>query len=95
MGREIKEETGFDISPRKLLTAYSSLYKSFKTGKNFHCLQLFYVCDIIGNKSDVPEFTADEQKYLKPAQWHNISELKDLEYIGTEPLFDLIAKTFQ
>ncbi len=89
--REIKEETGLDIKPTKLLTVYTSLYKSFKTGKNFHCLQLFYLCEIVGNSAEQPAFTADEQKYLKPAEWHNISELKNLKYIGTEPLFDLIA----
>ncbi len=91
--REIKEETGFEIVPEKLLTVYTSLYQSFKTGTNYHCLQLFYLCKIIGNVASAPEFTADEQRYLKPAEWHKISELNKLQYIGNESVFDLIIDT--
>ncbi len=88
--REIKEETGFDIEPVRLMNVYTSLYKSFKTGKNFHCLQLFYLCRVTGTSTEMPHFTEDEKSYLQPAQWFPINELENMKYVGSEPVFDEI-----
>lgn len=90
--REIKEETGLTIKPIKILNIYTSLYKSFKTGINYHCIQLFYICKTTTTTQAKAHFTADEKKYLKPAQWVEISKLKFSKYIGSEPIFKDIIK---
>ena len=92
--REIKEETGLTIKPVKILNIYTSLYKSFKTGTNYHCIQLFYICKTTTATQAKVHFTADEKKYLKPAHWVEISKLKSLNYIGSEPIFKDIIKNF-
>ena len=92
--REIKEETGLTIKPVKILNIYTSLYKSFKTGANYHCIQLFYICKTTTAAQAKVHFTADEKKYLKPAHWVEISKLKSLNYIGSEPIFKDIIKNF-
>ena len=93
--REIKEETGLGIKPTKILNIYTSLYKSFKTGTNYHCIQLFYICKITTAKQEKIRFTVDEKKYLKPAQWVDISKLKSLKYIGSESVFADIMKNYK
>lgn len=93
--REIKEETGLGIKPTKILNIYTSLYKSFKTGTNYHCIQLFYICELADDKAEQVHFTPDEQKYLKPAEWKPVSELESLEYIGAEPVFADIINEFK
>ena len=92
--REIKEETGFDVEPVRLMNVYTSLYKSFKTGKNFHCLQLFYLCRVVDGSNDMPHLTEDEKQYLKPAQWFPVQDLGNMQYIGAEPVFDDILALF-
>lgn len=92
--REIKEETGFDVEPVRLMNVYTSLYKSFKTGKNFHCLQLFYLCRVVGGSNDMPHLTEDEKQYLKPAQWFPVQDLGNMQYIGAEPVFDEILALY-
>ena len=92
--REIKEETGFDVEPVRLMNVYTSLYKSFKTGKNFHCLQLFYLCRVVDGSNDMPHLTEDEKQYLKPAQWFPVQGLGNMQYIGAEPVFDEILALF-
>lgn len=93
--REIKEETGLSVKPIKILSIYTSLYKSFKTGTNYHCVQLFYICKTTIAAPSKVLLTADEKKYLKPAQWIDVSKLKSLKYIGTEPVFKDIIKNFK
>ncbi len=92
--REIKEETGLDIEPVRLMNVYTSLYKSFKTGKSFHCLQLFYLCRVVDGSNGMPHLTEDEKQYLKPAQWFPIQDIKNLQYIGAESVFDEILALF-
>ena len=92
--REVKEETGFDVVPVRLINAHTSLYRSFKTGKNFHCLQLFYLCHVVGDSNTAPSLTDDEKRYLKPAQWFSIQDLENLQYIGAEPVFDEIIDLY-
>ena len=93
--REVLEETGLHIKPTKILNVYTSLYKSFKSGTNYHCIQLFYICELADDKAEQVHFTPDEQKYLKPAEWKPVSELESLEYIGAEPVFADIINEFK
>ena len=46
-------------------------------------------------KQEKIRFTVDEKKYLKPAQWVDISKLKSLKYIGSEPVFADIMKNYK
>lgn len=84
--REVMEETGMTIRPVKLLNVYSSMYRSFDGDTNYHCIQIYYICEIVDADHKV-KFTAEEQKYLKPAVWVKISELNDSSYAGTESVF--------
>ena len=93
--REIKEETGLIVKPTKIFNIYTSLYKSFKTGTNYHCIQLFYICKTTTNAQEKIHLTKDEKKYLNPAEWIDISKLKSLKYIGTEPVFADIVKNYK
>ncbi|MBR4860468.1 MAG: NUDIX domain-containing protein [Alphaproteobacteria bacterium] len=92
--REVKEETGFDVEPVRLINVHTSLYRSFKTGKNFHCLQLFYLCRVVSGSNTAPTFTDDEKHYLKPAQWFPVQDLGNMQYIGAEPVFDEVLALF-
>lgn len=85
--REVMEETGMTIRPIKLLNVYSSMYTSYKHIKNHHCIQIYYVCEVL-KESNTATFTDDERQYLKPAVWVKISELQNYPYAGVESIFD-------
>lgn len=91
--REVMEETGITVRPVKLLNVYSSMYRSFDGDANYHCIQIYYVCEIVDAGHNV-SFTSEEQKYLKPGVWVKISELNNYPYAGTETIFSDIQQYY-
>jgi 8-oxo-dGTP pyrophosphatase MutT (NUDIX family) len=74
--REVREETGFDVVPDGLAGAYTTFFKSHKSGKFFHSVNLFYFTKVIGGKLSADGFTESERKYIKSPQFVDIDYLK-------------------
>jgi 8-oxo-dGTP pyrophosphatase MutT (NUDIX family) len=86
--REVKEETGFDVEPDGLIDAYTTFFKSHKSGKFFHSLHMLYFAKIVGGGLSVGGRTEAEIKYMKSPRFVDIDYLKSkpfLRYIDDCP----------
>ncbi len=81
--REVKEETGLEVTNPKLLAATTSFYKPhMTTDKYVQALMYYYACDFVGGTIANDGFDEWEQKYAVGAEWIPLDELDSLQ-IGT------------
>lgn len=78
--REIKEETGFEISnPRfagMLSTFFTSTHKTkHKSSVHAQSLLLYYLCDITGGEMSLDGQEEDEKEYGLTPEWVSINKL--------------------
>lgn len=76
--REVKEETGLDIKPGKIMHANHSFFKLPYKGTFVHSIHLYFECSIIGGELTTEFFDAQEKKYAAMAEWVELDHLEDL-----------------
>lgn len=79
--REVKEETGFDVEPDGLLDAYTTFFKSHRSGKFFHSVALIYFARIVGGELSSNGFTKAEREYMKNPQFVDVDYLKPKRFL--------------
>jgi 8-oxo-dGTP pyrophosphatase MutT (NUDIX family) len=75
--REVKEETGIDVSKPVLIDCGSSFFTFQIDGvqKYYQSILLYYVCDYVGGSLSDAGFTSYEKLNSLFPEWVNISEL--------------------
>lgn len=76
--REVKEETGYEVEPVKLLGIYTSFFHHLKRNTDYQSLLIFYLVKITGGEVSDSGFDEDEKEYAKLAQWVDIKELRKM-----------------
>ena len=93
--REIKEETGYDIAPGRLLTGADAFYKIFHKEKFVQSILLYYACTITGSELSTALFTEKEKEFMKKAEWIELSKIKDITFynsVDSLRVIDLMLK---
>ncbi len=78
--REVKEETGYDVEPVKLLGIYTSFFHHVKRNQDYQSLLVFYLAKIVGGELSDEGFDNDEKEYAKLARWVEIGELRKMRH---------------
>jgi ADP-ribose pyrophosphatase YjhB (NUDIX family) len=82
--REVKEETGIDVSNPRLIAVRSTFFKlPFVEDDVVQSLLLFYVCDFIGGEFSNEGFDPDEQIYAEMAEWLALDTLDQTQFAGS------------
>jgi len=81
--REVKEETGLDVKPFKLLITEDSFFLHPYSKKTFHSVTIYYLCKFIGGELSDEGFVGHEKEYSKLAQWIPIEEAKKLKFYNS------------
>ncbi|EKE10889.1 MAG: MutT/NUDIX family protein [uncultured bacterium] len=77
--REIKEETGLDVKPGKIITAENCFFKMPAKGNYVNSILLYYLCDVIGGELSDKNFSENEKSYASMPEWVNISDLDKIK----------------
>lgn len=75
--REVKEETGIEVSPVRLLGVHDVLFKvTFREPQEvWHSVMLYYLCDKVGGRINTDGFDEHEASYAQEAVWMNLDQL--------------------
>ncbi len=95
--REVKEETGIDVKPVKLVGFRTSIfYASHDHGtKNvYHSLLFYFLCKKTGGELSIEGFDDEEKRYAEMAEWVPIGVLDDIDLTGTVDCKDIIRSCF-
>lgn len=78
--REVKEETGIDVSVRKLLGVEDILFKvTFREPQEvWHSVMLYYACDKIGGEISTDGFDEHETSYAQAAEWVELDRVDSI-----------------
>jgi len=92
--REVKEETGIDISPYKIelidRSGRGESQKTLKSGEQVLCQMRFFVYKVVLADKDAKEIDVKLDDDLKEFRWTEISGLKDIKL--TPPSMELFKK---
>ena len=77
--REVKEESGLDITVGDIITSATSFFKD-TDGTPYHAILLYYFVTVTGGEISTSGFDPDEQLYNKAARWVSIDELEKMKH---------------
>lgn len=93
--REVKEETGYEVEPEKLLGVYTSFFHHIKRNVDYQSFLVFYLARIVGGEISDEGFDEDEKEYAKLAQWVDLKELRRMRYASNleiaDELLDMVS----
>lgn len=78
--REVKEETGLDCKPGRVIDVFTSVFMNFKTGKPQHSTLIFYAAEVLRGHMSSEGFDRFEKEYARPARWVTLDELKRMKF---------------
>lgn len=92
--REVKEETGLDISNPRLVGSLSAFFtashkKSLKKPAHVQSLLLYYLCDVADGEMSLDGLEDDEREYGLVPEWIDIKELDNIvvgSTVGWRPI---------
>jgi len=81
--REVKEETGFDVKPGRVLGIFTSFFSHPKKNRNFHSMQIYYTAEIVSGELSADGFDEGELEYAKPAKFVTLGELERMQFMNS------------
>ncbi|PIR62417.1 MAG: NUDIX hydrolase [Candidatus Pacebacteria bacterium CG10_big_fil_rev_8_21_14_0_10_42_12] len=81
--REVKEETGIEISVGKILHCQNSFFKLPFKGNFVHSIHVFYECKVIGGELSTKYLDENEKKYAEMAEWVPLTKIPDLKIFSS------------
>lgn len=78
--REVREETGVDVTPGKLLALRDNYFKvTFRKPEEvWHSVMVYYACEMIGGEISTDGLADTELTYAKQAEWVAIDRLDSI-----------------
>lgn len=94
--REVKEETGLEVSVNSLAGAYDNLFvwKPDEPSRRraMHSVLLYYVCDLEGGEITTEGFDEEEKSYAEEAVWIPVSSLSDISLASSYDFREIIYR---
>lgn len=78
--REVKEETGFEVRPLKLIYCGTSYFKHPYSGEFFQSLLIYYTCEIVGGKISLDFLDPVEVGFLEKPEWIELEKVDSLHF---------------
>ncbi len=78
--REVKEETGLDVKPQKLIYCGSSFFKHPYSGDFFQSILIYYTCEITGGEISLDYLDTVEIGVLQKPEWIDLDKVDNLHF---------------
>jgi len=96
--REVKEETGYNIKPTKIIEVFTSLFKHPKRDKPYHSILIYYAAEIESGEISTDGFDKHEMEYAKEARFVTFEEMRKMELMSNqrviEPIHEYLREQF-
>lgn len=93
--REVKEETGVDVKPQRLITAADNFFiwepGSPKKRKVYHSILCYYLCGYVGGELSIDGFDEQERTYAEIALWKPLDEVATMPIASSYDFRPIIA----
>lgn len=79
--REVKEETGIDVTAPHMLSVRSNFFKMPNIHRDdhfVHSILLYYRCEFVGGTLSMDGFDEHERTWADMAEWYPLDKLDDL-----------------
>lgn len=91
--REVKEETGLNVKPGRIMHANHSFFKLPYKGTFVHSIHLYFECSITGGKLSTKFFDEQEKKYATMAEWVDLERLDELTFYSSVSARAVLGQT--
>lgn len=81
--REVKEETGLEVSPVRIISCSDSFFKLPYKGNFVQSIHIYFLCRVVGGKISTEFFDDFEKKYAKGAEWIDLKEFEGIKFINS------------
>ena len=78
--REVKEETGFEVTPLQVLHVQDDFFIHPYKKKPYQTLLIYFLCDIVGGELSDSGFDEYEKEYAKKAEWVPLEKIPSLKF---------------
>jgi len=83
--REVKEETGMDVSVGEIVFCNNSFFKLPYKDNFVHSIHMYYKCEVTGGELSTEFFDVQEKKYADMPEWVSLSEIGNIKmYCSTD-----------
>lgn len=94
--REVKEETGVDVSVGGLVTVETSLFRGNREDNHqqafFQSILIYYRCDYIGGELTTDNFDEYEKSYGEMPEWVPLDKLADIRFASSIDCHEVVRK---
>ena len=80
--REVKEETGLDAEPSRVLLVQDDFFFHPNKKKPFQTPLIYFLCTITGGEISTEGFDGDEKNYAKKAEWVPLDKIDTLKFFN-------------
>lgn len=82
--REVKEETGIDVSNPQIVAIENSFFHAAHSNKNsYHSILIYYRCDYVGGELSTDGFDEHEKNYAELAEWIPLESIYSIDIAST------------
>jgi ADP-ribose pyrophosphatase YjhB (NUDIX family) len=93
--REVKEETGLEVTVGKLVQASSSFFKLPFKNTFVHSIHLYYACEVCGGELSTEHFDEQEKKYADMPEWVSLSKIPSITVYSSVNAREIIDLTIE
>jgi len=90
--REVKEETGLDVSVEKLIACSDSFFKLPFKGNCVQSIHLYFLCTAIGGEPSTEFFDEQEKEYADKPEWIEIDKAERIKFFNEVDSVKLILE---
>lgn len=80
--REVKEETGYEVSPGRLLHVEDDFFIHPARKTAHQSILMFYECKVLGGELSDEGFTEHERAWSKKAKWIDLNEVESIRFMN-------------
>ncbi len=80
--REVKEETGFQVSVVELIACEDSFYQTMD-GKSLQSYQVYFLCTITGGEASIDHLSESEKEYVGMPEWLPIDRVSSVAFYNS------------
>lgn len=90
--REVKEETGIDVTVGEILHGENSFFKLPFRDNFVHSIHMYYECLVIGGEISTELFDEHEKKYAQEAEWLNLEDITKVKIYSSADINKVLKK---
>ncbi len=94
--REVKEETGMDVTVGEIVACENSFYKPLLDDSHnngcLHSILIYYLCNVIGGELSIDHIADNEKKYISMPEWIPLENVDKVKFYNSIDSMQIIQQ---